>query len=144
MSKSRNIALNYPLFSTFTWRSVILVSKVTDVQRLSKIKKNIRIVLLNSFILQFYSVQHVTDFLRSHHNCTLQCQFAWNCTCLSLCSHVIGPRCFMNYGEFTRAISAQAVYVMVTFDMQIRPCIGCNLQCTCFHRKGKFCEFDQC
>ena len=47
--------------------SVILVSKVTDVQRLSKIKKNIRIVFTFFFILQFHPMPHVTGFLRSHH-----------------------------------------------------------------------------
>ena len=55
--------------------SVILVSKVTDVQRLSKIKKNITNLELwceFSFILQFYSVRHVTGFLRSHHIFTIR------------------------------------------------------------------------
>ena len=47
--------------------SAILVPKVTDVQRLWKIKKNIRVMVLNSFILQFHSVRHVTGFVRSHH-----------------------------------------------------------------------------
>ncbi len=32
-----------------------------------KIKKNIRIVKLVSFVLQFHPLQHVTGFLRSHH-----------------------------------------------------------------------------
>ncbi len=48
--------------SIFPGSSVMLVSKVKDVQRLSKIKKNIRIMLLISFILQFHPVRHVTGF----------------------------------------------------------------------------------
>ncbi len=46
---------------------LILVSKVTDVQRLWKIKKDIRIMLFISFILQFHPLRHVTGFHRSHH-----------------------------------------------------------------------------
>ncbi len=45
---------------------LILVSKVTDVQRPLKIKKNIRIMMLISFILQFLLLRHVAGFHRSH------------------------------------------------------------------------------
>ncbi len=54
----QNVLLRSPL---------ILVSKVTDVQRLWQIKKTIRIVMLVSFILQFHLLWHVTGFHRSHH-----------------------------------------------------------------------------
>ncbi len=57
-------SLNYPLFRSILGSSVILASKVTEVQRLRKIKKNIGIMLLISFILQFQSVRHVTGFPR--------------------------------------------------------------------------------
>ena len=61
-------SLNYPLFQNILLGpSVMLVSKVTDVQRLSKIKKNTRIMQLISSILKFHSVRRVTGFLRSHH-----------------------------------------------------------------------------
>ncbi len=58
-------SLNYSFSELFTSPFCQMVSKVTDVQRLSKTKKNVRIILL---ILQFYSVRYVLCFLRSHHN----------------------------------------------------------------------------
>ncbi len=50
LSSFQNVLLESPL---------MLVSKVTDVQRLYEIKKNIRIILLFSFILQFHPLQYV-------------------------------------------------------------------------------------
>ncbi len=58
----QNVLLGSPL---------ILESKVTDVQRPQKIKKNIRIMMLISFILQFHLLRHVTGFHRSHHKCSV-------------------------------------------------------------------------
>ncbi len=59
--------LNYPLFRTFYSDLLWLdgIRKVTDIHRLSKIKKNIRFMLLISFIWHFHAVKHVTGFLRS-------------------------------------------------------------------------------
>ena len=54
----QNFLLGFPL---------ILVSKVTDVQRPWKIKKSIRIMMLISFILPFHFLRHVTGFHRLHH-----------------------------------------------------------------------------
>ncbi len=85
-------SLNNPLFRTFLLGpSVILVSKVTDVQRLSKIKKNIRIMLLIFFILLLHSVQHVTGFLRSHH------KWSWWCMRLSFIPHAILADSYKNF-----------------------------------------------
>ncbi len=63
--------------------SLILVPKVNDVQRLWKIKKNFRVMLI-FFILQLQPLRHVTGFPRSHHiyidmlevqRLTYQCSF---------------------------------------------------------------------
>ncbi len=61
--ESLNIPFQNILFGSF----MIPISKVTDVQRLSKVKKNARIMVIISFLLQFHHVGHVVGFPRSHH-----------------------------------------------------------------------------
>ncbi len=75
------------------WYLELLVSSDTGIKsywcsKAIKIKKNIRIVILISFILQFHPLRHVMGFLRSHHiysylNLTKQ-KILWTSTRLTL------------------------------------------------------------